>query len=230
MRQLPDDISFDRWIRHVFDHPVLDPEWWFQDDESEHFEYWNEEADPARTLAYLTQLFAGPAFLIERYSRAQIDQGLNYLVSPSCSNYMFVLTDTSLPWPKRESCIEAMVPLYSKLMAAVYGDDQGRTQRGVPEEQPTFGCYMWWDLIPLYGGMKHPDRDRITDAVFYVFEETLKLKEEACLESILHGLCEWHMYLPKRVKQIVRHFLETRSDISDELRRYAKMAAVGAVL
>lgn len=223
MWQLPHDISFDRWVRHVFDHPVLDPQWWFLDDESEHFEEWNEEADPARTLAFLTQLFADPAFLIERFSRAQIDQGLHYLVSPSCSNYMHVLKDTSLPWAKRESCIEAMVPLYSKLMAAVYGADLGHTQRGAPEEQPTFGCYMWWEQIPLYGGMKHPDRDRINDAVFYVFEETLKLKEEACLESILHGLGEWHYYLPKRAKQIVRHFLKTRSDISDELRRYAKM-------
>lgn len=112
MYELPPDIPFGEWVRHVFDHPVLEPQWWFQGNESEHYESWNEQAVPDRTLEYLTHLFREPAFLMERHTRAQIDQGLNYLVSAACSNYMFLLSDRLLPWPQREACIDAMVPLY----------------------------------------------------------------------------------------------------------------------
>ena len=89
---------------------------------------------------------------------------------------------------------------------------------------------MWWDVIPLYGGTEHPDRDRINAAVLHVFAETLKLKSEACLESVLHGLGHWRQYLPEQTEPMVRRFLATRQEISEALRRYAEKAAVGTVL
>jgi hypothetical protein len=226
---LPDDISFDEWVRYVFDHPVLDPKWWWQSRESGHNQEWNESADPARTLSYLTRLFEAPEGLLERLSRAQIDQGLNYLLSNACSNHMFVLLDANLPWSDRRRCFDAMIPLYAKLMAPVYQDDLGHKEyQAADPQRPTFSCYMWWDVVPLYGGMDHCDRDKINDAVLHIFEQVLKLKAESCLESVLHGLGHWHMDLPERTEPIVRRFL-SRSDISEDLRSYAEYAAVGSV-
>jgi len=88
---------------------------------------------------------------------------------------------------------------------------------------------MWWDAICLYGGMDHPDRDRINDAVLSVMEQTLTLKEEACLESALHGLGHWGQYTPEHVHQIIERFLVERFDISDRLRAYALQAMRGMV-
>src|SRR5688572_7213267 len=122
--QLPDDISYERWIEHVFDHPVLDPKWFFRFDEPEG-EEWNSEGSPARTLDYLTRFFTDPAAVRQRFTRPQIDQGLGYIVSPSCSNHMAVLTTRSLPLPERLACIAAMKTLYAKLIAPVYVDDLG---------------------------------------------------------------------------------------------------------
>lgn len=223
--RLPNDLSFEGWVDYVFDHPVLEPHWWWQDPESGLFQDWDESAQPARTLSYLTELFLEPAGLIERFTRAQIDQGLNFLVSSSCSNHMFVLLNKELPWADRRACIDAMIPLYRKLMAPVYGDDLGYVGQ---TERPTFACYMWWDVITISGGLHHCDRERINTAVLNVFERVLELKAESCIESVLHGLGHWHLYLPERTELIVRQFL-TRGDISQPLRRYAEHAAIGAV-
>src|ERR1044071_1989156 len=52
--RLPDNISYEEWVRYVFDHPVLDPQWWWQDPESGHLQHWNEEADSGRTSSRST--------------------------------------------------------------------------------------------------------------------------------------------------------------------------------
>jgi hypothetical protein len=230
MRRLPDDISFQQWAGHVFNHPVIEPQWWFHLDD-EYGEQWNALANPGTTLAYLTRLFRTPAFLIARYTRRQIDQGLSYVVSNLCSDHMSLLTETALPWADRVACVEAMCTLYSELMAPVYGNDLGHLVQATDvTERATFACYMWWHVIPLQGGLDHPDRERINAAVLHVFEETLKLTAEACVESVLHGLGHWRLYVPDRTEPIVRRFLASRQDISAALREYAERAAVGAIL
>lgn len=229
---LPDDISFDEWVNYVFDHPILEPQWWFQRAESGYLQLWKEDELPEVTLDYMTRLFRDPVFLIERFTRPEIDQGLNFLVSDGCSKHMFVLLNDALPWPARRACFDALISLYEKLMAPVYGNnlEHNRTMNSPePPDGPNYACYMWWDIIPLRGGMDHLNRRQINHAVLHVFEEVLKLDSEACLESALHGLGHWHAELPEQVRAIVKGFLE-RTDISPELRRYAERAAMGCVL
>lgn len=223
--------SYEEWVRHVFDHPAQALKWWHDAGLYEEGDRWDEEADPALTLSYLTRLFEQPEELIERYTAGQIDQGLYYLVDNSCSEHMFVLQNGALAWEDRRRCILAMIPLYAKLMAPVYRDTLGHTWQGSEDGEcaPNRACYMWWDVIPLFGGLDHPELFPINDAVLHVFEEVLKLKSEACLESALHGLGHWHMYASERVTPIVRRFLAARTDISPALRAYAFRAAVGYV-
>lgn len=229
MSVLPDDIPFDRWVEHVFDHPVLPDRWWFHFDD-DFSEEWNTEANPARTLAFLTRLLREPAFLIGKYSRAQIDQGLNYLVDPSCSNHMGVIRDEALPLKDRRACIEAMTTLNSDLMAPVYGNDLGHTETvpGDPE-RPNYACYMWWDVFPLYGGLAHPEIKQLTDSVLRVFRQSLTLRSEACLESTLHGCGHWQPYVPKQIKSMIDEFLKSRPKLRPLLRQYAQQAAEGLV-
>lgn len=228
-RQLPDDLSYEGWVKYIFDHPILEPRWWWQDEEGEDFQWWNEEADTARTLAYVTQMFRESATLVGRFSRAQIDQGLSYIVDPSSSLHLFVLIDQSLPWDDRRECFQAMVPLYRDLMAPIYGNDLGHTQFGPGDSaRPNYACYMWWDVMPLHGAMNHPDQERINDAVFTIFEEVLALEAESCLESVLHGLGHWQRYAPRRADGAVERFLQ-RQDISYSLRTYATLAREGGV-
>ena len=227
--RLADDITFEQWVAYVFDHPLLDPRWCLQEPESGYFQEWDDRADPARTLAFVTRLFERPEVLIGRFTRGQIDQGLRFLVSGDYSGHMRAFRDIRIPWVQRRRGIVAMITLYANLMAPVYGNDLGHTEvdsRG--PEGVTFGCYMLWDVSALGCCSAGEDSDRINDAVLHVAEAVLKFRAESCLESVLHGLGHWYFCVPERTEPIVREFLR-RTDISPELRRYAEAAAIGCV-
>ncbi|MEI8280992.1 MAG: hypothetical protein WCG75_01170 [Armatimonadota bacterium] len=222
---LPDDLTYDEWVIFIFDHPILEPNWWWWDADSPNFKFWDEEADPARTLSFLTKLFQESGQLLLRFTDWQIDQGLNYIVSNSCSNHMYSLTNGSLPWEDRKACFDAMIVLYRDLMAPVYGSDPDRLTIRVGPERPTFSCYMWWDVMPIHGGLDTPD-GKMNTAILNVFNQVLQMDQLCCLESALHGLGHWQLFVGDRVSPIIERFL-ARTDISDTIRQYAIDAGNG---
>lgn len=62
-RKLPDHLEFDEWLAWVFDHPVADPAWHWD----EGAPWWNESADGRRTVAHLTELFTRGVEHLARY-------------------------------------------------------------------------------------------------------------------------------------------------------------------
>jgi hypothetical protein len=102
------ELAYAEWLRKVFDHPVTDPAW-----------HWGKDADlseppgPTR-VQYLTRLFSQPEILAD-YTDAQVDQGLWYLASNSCSNYMPSLLDPGEAWIDRLPGIMAIETLYQRL-------------------------------------------------------------------------------------------------------------------
>jgi len=220
--QIPNQLSFEDWIVFIFDHPILDLQWWWQDWPSEHFWFWDDEADRSLTLSHLTRLFGNPSFLMDRFTRAQIDQGLNYIVSNSCSNHMYVLTDEGLPLQDRIACFQAMSSLYKNLFAPVYGNDISHlARREDPEGEPTFSCHMWWDVMPFHAkvGLK-VGQDEMNTAALEVMRYALNLSSEACQESGIHGLGDWVVFVPELVEPILVEYI-VREDINSALRAYA---------
>ena len=103
--------TFPEWVRHIFDHPVSKPEW-----------YWAPDADTAEpppqiSVAYLTQPFTDPEPILAPYTDAQLNQGLWYLVSNSCSNYMFSLLQPEVAWLERRAGLRAVTNLFAQLFA-----------------------------------------------------------------------------------------------------------------
>jgi hypothetical protein len=79
-------ISFDQWITYHFDHPITDPAW-----------YWGLDSDgvigevsDGNLVAYLTRTFEECDTVLRVFSDAQVDQGLQYLISAGLSDYPFV--------------------------------------------------------------------------------------------------------------------------------------------
>ena len=70
---MPTNLDFEQWVRHIFDHPVADPPWYFQIGQ----ETWDGE--PLLTVQHLTCLFESPERLLKEYSAEQLEQGLWYL-------------------------------------------------------------------------------------------------------------------------------------------------------
>ena len=219
------DLTFDQWLTHVFDHPVDSTklEWYWDPDA----DWWDGPA--ADTIQFLTQAFESSAAVFQPYNDAQLNQGLWYIVSNACSNHMFALTDSSVPWPARQRCVRSIYNLFEQCFAA----------RCTPHlshlDEPGAGplnsvCYMWWDIIPLSGQPDNPEHAGIDKEILGVLGSTLQLDAIACRESALHGLGHWHLSYPKEVEKIINTFLENQTGLREELQTYAMNACGGCVL
>ena len=220
------DLTFEDWLTHVFDHPVpegqenawhwdLDRDWW-------------EEDSPA-SVDFMTRAFENAAVALEPYSDAQLNQGLWFLASNACSSHMFSLMNEKIPWPERERCIESFQALYEQCLARRCSPHLSHLDE--PGASPlNLVCYMWWDIIPLYGKPDDPAGRQLGEALLQVMETTLELDSIACRESALHGLGHWQHAYPQRVGEIIDSFSMRHPRLPEKLRDYMLNAYTGHVL
>src|SRR5207249_5002956 len=128
-------LTFDDWIRYVFDHPVTSPQWYWAYGEGEFM------PEPAECVEYLAELFRNPDVILAPHSDAQLEQGFWYLVDNSCSNYMFTLLEPPVPWAERRQGIRSIAMLFERLFARRCTDRISHLDRG--ESRPlNLVCYM----------------------------------------------------------------------------------------
>jgi hypothetical protein len=222
MEEQSSTTAFDEWLRQVFDHPVADPAW-----------RWGVATDtpepaPRDCVAYLTRLFEEPEPALAPYSDAQINQGLWYLVDPSCSNYAFSLVEPEVPWPQRRRGLRAMATLFERLFARRCSDHLLHLEEvGAGPLNPV--CYMWWDVFPAFGRPTEPDYAAVDVELLAVMKRALALDSLACQESALHGLGHWQQHYPGVVEQTINEFLARADGMRPELREYAECARLGYV-
>jgi hypothetical protein len=225
MGQKLTQLTFEHWLAFVFDHPVEGMERaWYWDPESD---WWDGPADV--TIRFLTRAFEHAAELFAPYSDAQLNQGLWYLASNACSDHMFALLDEGVPWPERQRCLRSMVALYEHCFARRCFPTLGHL-----DEQPANPlnavCYMWWDILPVYGRPDIPGRQAFDQECLDVMAATLALPHAACQESALHGLGHWAIYYRAPVAAIVDDYLQRNTSLREPLRAYALAARRGMVL
>src|SRR5712672_393995 len=97
--------------------------------------YWRTEVThtPSRTCKHYVRLFLNPTFLLERFSKAQLEQG--FWAIPSLNLQCSVgtlLSDTDLPFADKEQFVRPMFDLFQYFFAR--------------EPLETSG-YMWWDAL-----------------------------------------------------------------------------------
>lgn len=217
------DVTFDEWLNFVFDHPVSDPAW-----------YWADDADswggsPTETARLLARTFRESGAALQRFSNAQVNQGFWYLISNSCSDAAYCMVDKSVPWETRKDCIEGIQILFRDCFTVRCSQQLSHLDEAGADPLNSI-CYMWWDVLPIHGQPEDPKRAE-TDALFLdVMEKILELNSDACRESALHGLGEWHGYYPKRIHDIIFKFIWSHRKIRDSLRNYAYAAQNGDVL
>ena len=220
------NITFEQWLAFVFDHSVPTGQ--------ENAWYWDLNADewveePADVIRFLTQSFENAAEVFQPYSDAQLNQGLWYIASNSCSNHMFALLDESIPWTGRQRCIASIHQLYEQCFAKRCSPHLSHLDEA--GANPLNGvCYMWWDIIPIYGNPKDPAQQELDQAILQVMESTLQLDSIACRESALHGLGHWQRAYPEHVGEIINKFSMTYRHLPKHLEDYMGNAFTGYVL
>jgi hypothetical protein len=209
------DISFDEWVKFVFDHPVSDDSlsaWYWDEQLNEFWEKWtfSEGRITERQLEFATTLFQDAAFLLARYSPEQINQGFWFLLSGHSS---FALADfiwnTELAWNLREQCIKSMVKPFQVIFIQI------------PEQD---SCNMWWDLLRNFGD--NVDLN-VIEAMFQTMIEILQVPSLACQVSALHGL--GHIKHNGK-RQVVEDYLQVNINLDKETRDYALAAIEGKIL
>lgn len=222
MGRILTDLSFDQWLRHMFDHPVTDPAW-----------HWDMDADyaklePRRIVAYVAELFERADVLLGCYTDEQTNQGLSYLISEGDSP-LYALTDATIPVTDRVSCILAITSLFEQCFVPRCTPHLShRDEAGAGPLNAV--CYMWWDIFPLYGQPEDAARREIDAACISVMGSTLELPSVACEESALHGLGHWGIYYPDRCQSIILRFTQRHQELRPELREYAERARETRVL
>ena len=222
--ELLKNLTFEEWVKHVFDHPVEDHRnaWYWDMDRDQ----WQE--DSAETVQYLTRAFENAAVVLEPYTDAQLNQGLWFLASNACSSHMFALMNESIPWSARKRCIGSFHQLYEQCFARRCSPHLSHVDE--PGANPlNMVCYMWWDINPIYARPDDPAQRDLAEAVLQVMDSTLQLDSIACRESALHGLGHWQHAYPGRVGEIIDRFSMTRPELPEKLRSYMTAAYTGYV-
>ena len=217
-------------------------EWYWHDDADE----WNELANPARTVDYLTRAFRNIDIIAQDYSDAQMAQALDFLINNAASSHMFPLFDERVALQARLDCVMSFYDVFAKLFNAKCEPTMGHQSEGGNPLNNV--CYMWWDIIPLFatGDEKPADADEryanagypitwessqaLDEPCLQVMEKMLQLDNMACLEGALHGLGHWKSIYPQRIETIIDTFLAARTDLSESIRAYASAARTGNIL
>lgn len=216
---------YKEWLTHIFDHEVNDdlPQWYFNFDDKESTSF---EAPAEELVSLINQTFRCSGTDLLAFTDSQVNQGLWYLVSASCSDFMFALRSPEVPKKERGQAIESIYYLYADCFAKRCAETLGHLSEEGSDLNPI--CYMFWDICPLQTEDQTSGDAQMNDCIFTVFKRTLKIDHRACREGALHGLGHWFYCDPQRTHLIVEQFLkETTPD--PVLAKYAECASKGDV-
>jgi hypothetical protein len=209
------------WIAHVFDHPVEKPPWHWAFDAPE----WEGSSELIAT--YIAETFERSGELLAPYTDAQLGQGFWYLVSSAASDFMRALMESEVPLATRLRALHSFVPVFEQVMAVRCSQHLSHL-----DEQPAnplnVACYMWWDMIPVRGQPENRWQAEFDSEVLRLLQRLLSIPHDACRESALHGISEWHYHYPS-AESIVDEWLARTPSLRPELVSYAQQAKIGRV-
>lgn len=162
-----------------------------------------------------------------RYSDAQVSTGLQALLLMNFGNVGHVLTGAGPSEEQRIAILRSLRALYRDCLAKRSPPVLGHlneTQHN-PLEYVT---YMLWDVAP-YGTMALKTAER-TDVLLDVFWDVLHSSNQACVESVLHGLGHLGGAGRERAAGMIARWIGERPKIRPELLRYAEAAQTGCIL
>jgi hypothetical protein len=177
-------------------------------------------APPAIVTAAITRLCENSGEDLKSFTDLQVAGGLEYIFNNSFSDYSFDLLRTDLPGGLRHAFFQSLHTLFERCFAVrcdailCHGKQEG------PDNPLNSVCYMFWDVSPLSKG----GHDALS-----VMENSLYLKNPACVESGLHGLGHEAHNNETRVQSIIDKFLRSHPKIPAELHEYALTARTGYI-
>lgn len=229
MSETPKVGSFEYWIDYLFNRPVTDPAWYWEDNDTA--DWLQLERNEITVVSYVTRTFENAGEVLKPFSNGQVADGLNFIIHSGASNLAvsIVNIDNQVQMEPRLKCLESIYSLYTDLFA-VRCSPEPFLRRDRKKDNPLdMVCFMWWDIFPVCGGPKEPACLELGKTILKLLEKILTLDSDACRESALHGLGELSFLYPREVKEIVTTFLTENPNVEPKLRKYALNASWGNV-
>lgn len=189
--------------------------------------HWEFPGAPAEIADLFICTFMNSGAHLAPYSDGQVSTGLQALLFTNFGDVPHVLTAEGVSEGQRLAILRSFGPLYRDLLAkrapAVLGHKSESV--GNPLE---FVTYMLWDVTPFdYWAAKTEER---MAALMDVFHDTLRLPNESCVESVLHGLGHLGGTWRSHAQSMIQDWLDEGPCVRADLIAYAKAAQTGCIL
>ena len=210
--------SFEEFVAFLFDHEAPVGEMSFsalaERGETSKWNPWYRHIDtlfdPQQLCSYYLQLFRNSRFLLNRFSRDQLEQGFWLLMgrSPDCSAGC-IIWNLDLPFANRAECVAAMFDLFNDLFF---------------DEDLENAVSMWWDSFCYAwhcGNRKRSNGGedlQMQDVMFETLVKILSLDSKICQGAALHGLS--HLHHPE-TNTAIQSYLDLNPDLDVEWRNIA---------
>lgn len=209
---------YDEWLAYIFGRTTEDSDPFGME--------WTFKAAPSDVAELMRHTFEHSGRDLADYSDRQVSIGLQALLFSHFSNFVHEISESTVSDPLKVEVINSLLPLYRDCLAtrapAVLGHKSESV--GNPLE---FLTYMLWDVSPL-DVMAHRTKGG-TDALIDVLAAALRLPNEACVESALHGLGHFPQRLSHRADTVIDQWLSEKPDGRSELLDYARAARTGCI-
>jgi len=208
---------YDEWLSYIFGRTTEDSDPFGMD--------WIFKAAPSEVAELMTSTFVHSGRDLTAYSDRQVSIGLQALLFCNFSDLAHVVSGAGNA-PHRVEVVKSLFPLYRDCLAKRCPPVLGHRSEsaGNPLE---FLTYMLWDVSP-FDVMAHRNKGG-TDALIDVLAATLRLPNDACVESALHGLGHFPTQLRPRSERAIDAWLAERPAVRSELLDYARAARMGRI-
>ena len=211
---------YHEWLDFIFgrfERDAIDP--WAMD--------WEFEASPSELADLFIYTMENCGRDLAQFSDGQVATGLNALFFNTLSNISHKITGAGLSEEQRIQILTSLKNLYSDCFArrspAVLGHCSETNANPL-----CFVTYMLWDVNP-YDNMALKSDDRLA-ALLGVFRSALRLPNEACIESALHGLGHLGGKGRKKAISLIDEWLDELPQVRPALLDYARAARTGMIL
>jgi hypothetical protein len=209
------DTYYKKLITFAFDRPGNLDSWAWDINLEE------PAASPVEQAVAIRDLCINSGEDLKGFTNLQVAGGLKYIFNNSFSNMSFVLLDNNTPVGLRKEALLSLNSLFADCFAPRCTPTLSHELSESLDNAMNEVCYMFWDVSPLSGGGKD---------VLNVMENSLYLKNIACVESGLHGLGHRFHIDGHIIEKVIDKFLATKKETDQALFEYAKNARKGRIL
>jgi hypothetical protein len=204
--------SFEKFVSFIFNHdiPAKSEKQW----------YWNADVTfvPDTICAYYLRLFREPEFLLNLFSKPQLEEGFWAMMSGTDWSIRNLVWEPEVSFSTREECVRAMFDLFKRFFSV---------------EPLDTSCHMWWDAMcyDWHSGNRRREKGgedlEMQDVMFQTLAGILFLESQPCQTAALHGL--GHLHHPE-TKGLIQRYIAAHPSLSEAEKEYASAAARFEVL